>query len=133
MITTLVIDVEFRRQLEYKTPWYGATVAYADRFAPTSKTCSACGLVKAKLGLSERVFTCDGCGSSLDRDINAARNIAAVASVPVSSDRRHVKSAWSSAAAPPVSGGSTAVGTGKRADPTGSPRRSDSSGVAPAE
>lgn len=73
---------EFRRQLEYKTPWYGSTVAVCDRWAPTSKTCSACGAVKAKLSLSERVYTCNHCGFVCDRDVNAARNIAAMA-VPV--------------------------------------------------
>jgi putative transposase len=50
------------------------------RFYPSSKTCSACGVVKAKLPLWERVFSCDDCGTVLDRDINAARNIAAEAS-----------------------------------------------------
>src|SRR5690606_26948896 len=70
---------EFRRQLEYKTSWYGSALAVCDRFAPTRKTCSTCGAVKAKLSLAERVFICDGCGMVLDRDINAARNILAVA------------------------------------------------------
>lgn len=52
-----------------------------DRWFPSSKTCSTCGAVKTKLSLSERVFTCDGCGLVLDRDVNAARNIAAAAVV----------------------------------------------------
>ncbi|TWH15955.1 putative transposase [Prauserella rugosa] len=73
---------EFRRQLDYKTPWYGSTVAVCDRWAPTSKTCSACGAAKTKLPLSERVYTCNHCGFVCDRDVNAARNIAAMA-VPV--------------------------------------------------
>lgn len=77
-----ILDVapgELRRQLEYKTAWYGSQLAVCDRWAPTSKTCSNCKTVKAKLSLSERVFHCDDCGMVLDRDINAARNILAVA------------------------------------------------------
>ena len=45
---------EFVRQLEYKAPWYGSTVVKADRFFPSSKTCSSCGAVKAKLPLEIR-------------------------------------------------------------------------------
>jgi putative transposase len=70
---------ELRRQVEYKTTWYGRTLIVADRWYPSSKTCSACGVVKAKLRLSERPFTCDTCGVTLDRDYNAARNLAALA------------------------------------------------------
>jgi putative transposase len=50
----------------------------ADRFFPSSKTCSACGMVKAKLSLTERVFTCERCGLAIDRDVNAAKNLLAV-------------------------------------------------------
>jgi putative transposase len=67
---------ELHRQLDYKTSWAGGTVVQADRFFPSSKTCSYCGVVKAKLLLSERVFSCDDCGRSLDRDLNAAINLA---------------------------------------------------------
>jgi len=67
---------ELRRQIEYKTGWAGSTVHVADRWYPSSKTCSACGVVKAKLRLSERTFRCDQCGLVLDRDLNAARNLA---------------------------------------------------------
>jgi putative transposase len=66
-------------QLKYKTEWAGSELVSADRFYPSSKTCSGCGTVKAKLSLSERVFTCTGCGLSLDRDENAARNLARLA------------------------------------------------------
>ena len=66
---------EFRRQLEYKTARSGAVLRVVDRWYPSSKTCSNCGTVKAKLPLSERVFNCDACGLSLDRDLNAAVNI----------------------------------------------------------
>ncbi len=69
---------ELRRQLGYKCPWYGSALVTADRWYPSSKTCSACGTVKAKLSLSMRVFTCDECGLVLDRDLNAAYNLAAL-------------------------------------------------------
>lgn len=66
---------EFRRMLEYKAAWYGCRVVVADRFYPSSKTCSGCGAVKAELALSERVFTCEACGLVIDRDLNAAINL----------------------------------------------------------
>jgi IS605 OrfB family transposase len=67
---------ELRRMLTYKTTWYGSRLVVADRFYPSSKTCSTCGWVKAKLTLAERTFTCEVCGLRLDRDLNAARNLA---------------------------------------------------------
>jgi IS605 OrfB family transposase len=67
---------ELRRQLTYKTQWYGSRLVVADPFFPSSKTCSGCGWVKAKLTLAERTFTCKRCGLILDRDMNAARNLA---------------------------------------------------------
>jgi len=67
---------ELRRLLVYKTSWYGAELVTAERFYPSSKTCSDCGWVKAKLTLAERTFTCEACGLALDRDLNAARNLA---------------------------------------------------------
>lgn len=73
---------EFRRQLEYKTARTGATLHVVDRWYPSSKTCSTCGTVKAKLSLSERVYRCDGCGLSIDRDLNAAVNILVAGSAP---------------------------------------------------
>ena len=71
---------ELRRQIEYKAIWAGGHVHVADRWYPSSKTCSACGAVKAKLRLSERLFRCDQCPLVLDRDLNAARNLAALVS-----------------------------------------------------
>jgi len=71
---------ELRRQIEYKAPAVGARILVADRWYPSSKTCSACGVVKAKLRLSERQFVCESCGFKCDRDLNAARNLAALAS-----------------------------------------------------
>ncbi len=73
---------EFRRQLEYKTARTGAALRVVDRWYPSSKTCSNCGGVKAKLSLSERTFNCDACGLSLDRDLNAAINICVAGSAP---------------------------------------------------
>jgi putative transposase len=69
---------EIRRQLAYKTLWNGGTLIVADRWYPSSKTCSRCGVVKAKLRLSERTYTCTTCGLILDRDENAANNLASL-------------------------------------------------------
>jgi len=66
---------EFRTMLEYKTAWCGSTLVVADRFYPSSKTCSHCGTVRAELSLSERVFRCEACGLEIDRDLNAAINL----------------------------------------------------------
>ena len=73
---------EFRRQLEYKTAKTGARLHVVDRWYPSSKTCSGCGRVKAKLSLSERTYRCDGCGLVMDRDLNAAINIKVAGSAP---------------------------------------------------
>ncbi|MFG1951966.1 zinc ribbon domain-containing protein [Micromonospora sp. NPDC048830] len=70
---------ELRRQLTYKTGWNGGRLIVAGRWYPSSKTCSGCGAVKAKLALAERTYTCATCGLVLDRDLNAARNLAALA------------------------------------------------------
>lgn len=70
---------ELRRQLAYKSLWNGGRLVVADRWYPSSKTCSGCGTVKTKLTLSERAYRCDSCGLVLDRDLNAARNLAALA------------------------------------------------------
>jgi putative transposase len=66
---------ELRRQLTYKAKDRGHQVITVDRFYPSSKLCSHCGETKAKFALSERLFECSTCGTRLDRDINAARNI----------------------------------------------------------
>jgi putative transposase len=67
---------EFRRQLSYKAGWYGTELIIADRWFPSSKTCSGCGTVKGDLSLADRVYRCDGCGLVADRDVNAAINLA---------------------------------------------------------
>ncbi len=66
---------EFRRQLEYKSLLNGNTLIVADRWFPSSKTCSGCGHVKAALLLSEREYICEYCGLVIDRDLNAAINL----------------------------------------------------------
>jgi putative transposase len=70
---------EFRRQLIYKTKWYGSQLLVAPRFYPSSKWCSQCGEIKEHLALSVRVFVCNRCGVRLDRDVNASYNLVAVA------------------------------------------------------
>lgn len=67
---------EIRRQLTYKTSWYGSALAICDRWFPSSRTCSACGEQNPRLTLADRVFVCPSCGLAMNRDINAARNIA---------------------------------------------------------
>ncbi len=67
---------EVRRMLEYKTRWYGSQLVAVNRFYPSSKTCSACGRRKPNLTLADRIFECDGCGVRIDRDLNAAINLA---------------------------------------------------------
>jgi putative transposase len=66
---------EFRRQLTYKSEWYGSKVTVVNRFYPSSKTCSNCGHKKSNLSLSERYFKCEECGFKIDRDLNASLNL----------------------------------------------------------
>ena len=73
---------ELRRQLEYKTARTGAKLHVVNRWYPSSKTCSNCGTVKAKLSLNERTYVCDACGLGIDRDLNAAININVAGSAP---------------------------------------------------
>jgi transposase len=75
-------------QLQYKASWYGLDLIRADRWFPSSKTCSGCGQIKATLTLGERTYRCEdttdpttgravrGCGLVMDRDVNAAINLA---------------------------------------------------------
>lgn len=67
---------EIARQLIYKAQWQGKEIVKADRFFASSKTCSKCNQKKKILKLSERIFKCDNCGFEIDRDINAAINLA---------------------------------------------------------
>lgn len=80
-LSKAIVDASFaelRRQLEYKCQWHGIDLVVADRFYPSSKTCSHCGSVKPLLKLSERTFVCEKCGAVIDRDLNAAKNLAAL-------------------------------------------------------
>lgn len=76
---------ELRRQLEYKSSWYGTELIIADRWFPSSKTCSGCGSIKADLTLADRTYRCDSCGLAIDRDVNAAINLARYTEPPPSS------------------------------------------------
>lgn len=67
---------EFRRQILYKAELYGIEVVLANRFYPSSKTCSCCGNYKKDLKLNDRTYVCGECGLKIDRDINAAINLA---------------------------------------------------------
>ena len=69
----------FLHKLEYKSALYGTKIVSADRFYPSSKTCSSCGWKNAALKLSDRSWTCRGCGKRQDRDLNAAINLKRVA------------------------------------------------------
>lgn len=66
---------EFIRQMKYKCEWNGIEFIQADRFFPSSKTCSKCGTIKSNLKLSDRTYVCDDCGLVIDRDYNAAVNL----------------------------------------------------------
>lgn len=65
---------EFTRQLEYKCKFRGIELVVADRFYPSSKTCSQCGQIKKDLKLRDRTYKCD-CGLCIDRDLNASINL----------------------------------------------------------
>jgi putative transposase len=67
---------ELSRQILYKANWHGVEVRVADRFFPSSKTCSGCGEIKINLNLSERSYSCNDCGLVINRDLNAAINLA---------------------------------------------------------
>ena len=66
---------EFIRQMRYKSEWNGIEFVQADRFYPSSKTCSCCGSIKHDLKLKDRTYTCPECGVVIDRDLNAAINL----------------------------------------------------------
>jgi putative transposase len=104
---------ELRRQLNYKTDWYGSTLAVCDRWAPTSQLCAQCG-ERANLRLSQRTFRCPACTygheTIVDRDVNAARNIAALAVA--------------------VAPGTEETQTARRAEPDPRPRGGNRSGPA---
>jgi len=78
---------EFRRQLRYKADWYGSEIVFADQWYPSSKMCSQCGHIMEALSLSERTYRCDVCGMVIDRNLNAARNLAQLATTASSAGR----------------------------------------------
>lgn len=66
---------EFKRQMKYKSEYYGIEFIEADRWYPSSKKCSTCNHVKDKLPLSERLYRCEKCDLEIDRDLNASINL----------------------------------------------------------
>ena len=66
---------KFISVMEYKCTWYDIEFVQADRFYPSSKTCSCCGHIKKDLKLKDRVYTCPNCGLEIDRDYNASLNL----------------------------------------------------------
>ena len=65
---------EFRRQIQYKSEWNNIPVIIVDRFFPSSKLCSCCGMIKKDLKLSDRIYRCE-CGNIIDRDFQASLNL----------------------------------------------------------
>jgi putative transposase len=125
-------------QLAYKTSWSdGSMLVAADRFYPSSKTCSACGTARAKLALSERVFSCAACRLVIDRDLNAALNLAQMArrraqtegmtKCYVARTGRETQNARRGQVSPATQGRRSPV---KREDPTGSPHAREGLAVA---
>ena len=72
-------------QIRYKAQWYGTTVVEADQWYPSSRTCSACGVVNTELGREPR-WSCPNCGVVHDRNENAARNLQKLALLAVGED-----------------------------------------------
>jgi putative transposase len=68
---------EFRTMLEYKAAWYGRDLVVVDRWFPSSKLCSHCGALAGAMPLNIRTWTCERCGTTHDRDVNAAKNLLA--------------------------------------------------------
>ncbi|NYV73134.1 transposase [Streptomyces sp. UH6] len=119
-----------RRQLAYKTSWYGSKLAVVDRWFPSSKTCSNCGWQNPSLTLSDRTFHCSNCESAMDRDWNAARNIARHAVLgdsQVACDRRETENARGALVSPGASRGGRrrAVKREDTGPPPVPPQRSD--------
>ena len=125
---------EIRRQLAYKTSWYGSKLAVLDRWFPSSKTCSDCGWQNPRLTLADRVFVCGNatCGLRMDRDVNAARNIerhAVIVDSHVACDARETQNARGAPVRPAAPRGRSSSRAVKREDtgPPGlvPPQRSD--------
>ena len=65
----------FRQVLTYKCSLYGIPLKVANRFYPSSKTCSSCGFINKQLRLEDRIFKCPRCNFTIDRDLNASINL----------------------------------------------------------
>jgi putative transposase len=79
---------ELARQLVYKAGWFGTDLVVCDRWYASSRTCSRCGTVKERMELAERAFQCNACELIIDRDRNAAANLAAWAEHARAPDRQ---------------------------------------------
>ena len=84
-------DLSFVAMLEYKARLYGREFHRIGRFIPTSQTCSACGVKDGPKPLHVRAWQCQQCGAWLDRDINAAVNVAKAAGLAVTACRAQVR------------------------------------------
>ena len=67
---------DFKYKIRYKAERYGIKLIEVDKFYASSKTCSTCGCIKKELKLSDRIYICPVCGNKIDRDLNAAINLA---------------------------------------------------------
>ena len=81
----------FVAMLEYKARLYGREFHRIGRFTPTSQICSACGVKDGPKPLHVRIWRCGACGAWLDRDINAAVNVAKAAGLAVTACRAQVR------------------------------------------
>jgi putative transposase len=81
----------FVAMLEYKARLYGREFHRIDRFTPTSQTCCLCGVKDGPKPLHVRAWQCGACGADLDRDINAAVNVAKAAGLAVTACRAQVR------------------------------------------
>lgn len=109
---------ELARQIAYKQAWRGGQVLFADRWFASSKTCSTCGTLRKDLTLQDRVFDCRSCGLVLDRDLNAAVNLAAWA-------ENHTPTTPASTAAEGGGRGAARVGDRQAAGPVTNAYRQD--------
>ncbi|MCY0851321.1 MAG: transposase, partial [Thermoplasma acidophilum] len=73
----------FKEKLKWKADRYGKNLIEIGRFDPSSKLCSRCGNIKKDLKLSDRVYSCDACGLTIDRDYNASLDIRKIGLVKV--------------------------------------------------
>ncbi|MFF2927137.1 RNA-guided endonuclease InsQ/TnpB family protein [Streptomyces celluloflavus] len=103
-----VLDASFaelRRQLTYKTSWYGSTLDVCERWFPSSKTCSSCGWRNPNLKRGDRTFTCAQCGLSIDRDLNAAYNLQHHTVAPGKEETQNARNGRTPKALPPQADG----------------------------